>query len=97
MVNLSVNVYLLDAVHLHNTIFSAFNCLLVSIFVLSKNTWQQNTFSASLYGCAPSKLPLLYSSGEAAIANLGDQTMLSLWSVVFCIKGLFNSGACLLF
>lgn len=71
MVNPSINVYLPDAVCLHNTIFSAFNCMLISIF-LSKNTWQQNTFSACLHGCALHLLLLLYSSGEAVIANLGD-------------------------
>lgn len=62
----SVCAYLMQFVRI--TLF----CRLISIFLLFKNTWQQNTFSVCLNGCAPSMPPLLYGSAEAAVANPGD-------------------------
>lgn len=63
--NPSVNVFLPGAVCLHNAAFSVFNCLLLSIFLLSRCTCQQTVVLVcmdvihvcSRYGSALERLP----------------------------------------
>lgn len=46
----SINASLPDAVCMHKTTLSVFNCLLLSIFLLSRSTCQQSACGACLCG-----------------------------------------------